>query len=74
MGPCAAGAAAQAFWPAAKTLMPGQFICPEVAGGVGAIQYPLVEVLGGRGPHAAQDAEALFRHFTFSMQEAYQPT
>ena len=45
-----------------------------VAGGVGAIQNPLVEVLGGLGPHAAQDAEALFRHFTFSMQEAYQPT
>ena len=45
-----------------------------VAGGVGAIQNPLVEVLGGLGAHAAQNAEALFCHFTFSMHEAYQPT
>ena len=29
MGPDAASAASQAFWPTAKTLMPGQFICPE---------------------------------------------
>jgi len=29
MGPDAASAASQAFWPTAKTLMSGQFTCPE---------------------------------------------
>ena len=61
MGPDAASAAPQAFWPKAKTLMPGQFICP-------ARRKP------GGAAHAAQNAEALFCHFTFSMHEAYQPT
>ena len=50
--------------------MPGQFICPEQIKSPGS---PARRKPGG-APHAAQDAEALFHHFTFSMQEAYQPT
>ena len=41
-----------------------------VAGGVGAIQNPLVEVLGGLGPHAAQDTKALFRHTLFPPRKS----
>ena len=63
MGPDAASAASQAFWPTAKTLMPGHEII-----GVPARRKP------GGAAHAAQNAEALFCHFTFSMHEAYQPT
>ena len=48
----------------------------------GAIHLPRAdEIIGvparrkpGGAAHAAQNAEALFCHFTFSMHEAYQPT
>ena len=36
MGPDAASAAPQAFWPKAKTLMPGQFIRPAQIKSVGS--------------------------------------
>ena len=50
--------------------------------GAGAIHLPRAdEIIGvparrkpGGAAHAAQNAEALFCHFTFSMHEAYQPT
>ena len=46
-----------------------------VAGGVGTVQNPLVEVLGGLGPHAAQNTKALFRHTRPSCHAAaWDPT
>ena len=45
-----------------------------VTGGIGAVQHPLIKVLGGLRAHTAQNAKALFHYLTFSMQEAYQPT
>ena len=47
-----------------------------ILGGMGpqATQDFYQRILGGLRPHAAQNAETLLHYFTFSIQEAYQPT